>query len=125
MKIKTERINAELARQISKIIAENIKDPRMGGALVSVTKVSTTPDLKYAKVYLSIYGKDEEEVTEAYHTVCRSATFIRNMLKDSVNMRLLPELKFLIDDSAEYGVKMDALIERMKREHPYSEQSED
>ena len=68
MKIKMERVNSELARQITKIIAEDVKDPRLHNAIIGVTKLYTTPDLKYAKVYLSIYASSEEERQEAYYT---------------------------------------------------------
>ncbi len=125
MKIKTERVNSELKRQISKVIAEDIKDPRMGNALVGVTKVYVTPDLKYAKVYLSIYASTEEERKDAFDTVCRSATFIRARLKDEVNVRLLPELRFLLDDSVDYSIKIDSLIAKMHEESPYSEDPEE
>lgn len=116
MKIKMERVNAELAKQITKVIAENVKDPRLGNAIVGVTKVYTTPDLKYAKVYLSIYADSKEKVEEAYYTICRSRNFIRNMLKDSVQIRLLPELNFLIDDSVDYSIKIDGLLNQIKKE---------
>ena len=116
MKIKTERVNAELAKQITKIIAENVKDPRLGNAIIGVTKVYTTPDLKYAKVYLSIYAENKEKVQEAYHTVCRSRNFIRNMLKDTVQIRLLPELNFLIDDSVDYSIKIDEILNKIKKQ---------
>ena len=116
MKIKTERVNAELAKQITKNIAENVKDPRLGNAIIGVTKVYTTPDLKYAKVYLSIYAENKEKVQEAYHTVCRSRNFIRNMLKDTVQIRLLPELNFLIDDSVDYSIKIDEILNKIKKQ---------
>ena len=116
MKIKTERVNAELAKQITKIIAENVKDPRLGNAIIGVTKVYTTPDLKYAKVYLSIYAANDEERQEAYYTICRSKTFIRNMLKDSVQIRLLPELNFIIDDSVDYSIKIDEILNKIKKQ---------
>ncbi len=125
MKIKTERVNAELAKQITKIIAENVKDPRLGNAIVGVTKVYTTPDLKYAKVYLSIYAEDKEKLQEAYHTICRSRNFIRNMLKDTVQIRLLPELNFLIDDSVDYSIKIDGLLNQIKREQEQNHVSTD
>ncbi len=115
MKIKMERVNAELQRQITKIIAEDIKDPGLGGAIIGVTKVYTTPDLKYAKVYLSIYANSSETVQEAYYTVCRSKVFIRNMLKDAVNMRLVPELNFLIDDSVDYSIKIGGILAQIKQ----------
>lgn len=116
MKIKMERVNSELARQITKIIAEDIKDPRLHNAIVGVTKLYNTPDLKYAKVYLSIYAANDEERQEAYYTICRSRTFIRNMLKDSVQIRLLPELNFLIDDSVDYSIKIDEILNQIKKQ---------
>lgn len=121
MKIKIDRVNSELAKQISRIIQEDIKDPRLGSCLVGVTKLYTTPDLKYAKVYLSIYGKTEEEIKEAYFTICRSKVFIRNKLKGLVQMRLIPDLNFLIDDSVDYSIKIDSLLIEIKKEleeHP-------
>lgn len=118
MKIKMERINAELTRQIATIISEDIKDPRLGDAIIGVTKVRTTPDLKYAKVYLSVYASSQELVTEAFYTVCRAATFIRNRLKDSVQIRLLPELNFVLDDTFEHSAKIDELLAKIKRESP-------
>ena len=116
MKIKMERVNSELARQITKIIAEDVKDPRLHNAIIGVTKLYTTPDLKYAKVYLSIYAANDEERQEAYYTICRSKTFIRNMLKDSVQIRLLPELNFIIDDSVDYSIKIDEILNKIKKQ---------
>ncbi len=115
MKIKMERVNAELAKQITKVIAEDIKDPRLGKAIIGVTKVYTTPDLKYAKVYLSIYASTQDEIQEAYFTVCRSKTFIRNKLKDTMQIRLLPELNFLIDDSVDYSIKIEGLLSKIRQ----------
>ena len=116
MKIKMERDNSELARQITKIIAEDVKDPRLHNAIIGVTKLYTTPDLKYAKVYLSIYAANDEERQEAYYTICRSKTFIRNMLKDSVQIRLLPEFNFIIDDSVDYSIKIDEILNKIKKQ---------
>lgn len=117
MKIKMERVNSELAKQITKIISEDIKDPRLHNAIVGVTKLYTTPDLKYAKVYLSIYAENEEARQEAYYTICRSRSFIRNMLKDTVQIRLLPELNFLIDDSVDYSIKIDNILNQIKEQN--------
>lgn len=117
MKIKMERVNSELAKQITKIISEDIKDPRLHNAIVGVTKLYTTPDLKYAKVYLSIYAENEDARQEAYYTICRSRSFIRNMLKDTVQIRLLPELNFLIDDSVDYSIKIDNILNQIKEQN--------
>ena len=120
-----ERINAELARQIAKVIAEDIKDPRLGDAIIGVTKVHTTSDLKYAKVYLSVYAPTQELITEAYYTVCRAATFIRNRLKDSVQIRLLPELKFFIDDTIAHSVKIEELLAKIRTDSVTQDNAED
>lgn len=110
MKIRIERVNSELQKQISAVIAHDIKDPRLGTGLVGVTKVSTTPDLKHAKVYLSVYAKTEEERSAAVETVRRSKNFIRNRLKGLVQIRLLPELHFELDTSVDYGIRIDNLL---------------
>lgn len=110
MKIRIERVNSELQKQISAVIAHDIKDPRLGTGLVGVTKVATTPDLKHAKVYLSVYAKTEEERSAAVETVRRSKNFIRNRLKELVQIRLLPELHFELDTSVDYGIRIDTLL---------------
>lgn len=110
-----ERINSELARRIAEIIAEDIKDPRLGDAIIGVTKVRTTPDLKYAKVYVSVYATDKELVKEAYYTVCRAGTFIRNRLKDCVQMRLIPELNFVLDDTEEHSIVIEKILADIKK----------
>lgn len=116
MTIKMERINSELTRQISKIIAEDIKDPRLGNAIIGITKVRTTPDLKYAKVYVSVYASDSELVKEAFYTVCRASVFIRNRLKDCVQMRLLPELNFVLDKTEEHSSVIENLLAQIKKD---------
>lgn len=116
MTIKIERINSELTRQISKIIAEDIKDPRLGNAIIGITKVRTTPDLKYAKVYVSVYASDSELVKEAFYTVCRASVFIRNRLKYCVQMRLLPELSFVLDKTEEHSSVIENLLAQIKKD---------
>ncbi len=116
MTIKMERINSELTRQISKIIAEEIKDPRLGDAIIGITKVRTTPDLKYAKVYVSVYASDSELIKEAFYTVCRASVFIRNRLKDCVQMRLLPELNFVLDKTEEHSSVIENLLAQIKKD---------
>ena len=113
MKVRIERVNGELQRQIAKVIANDIKDPRIQGAIVSVTNVHTTPDLKYAKVHLSVYADSEEKKKEAFDTVVRSSSFIRNKVKETVQIRLMPELHFVIDNSCDYGMHIDKILSTM------------
>lgn len=112
MNVKVDRINSELQRQISIIISEDIKDPRIGTAIISVTKVKTTPDLKYAKVYISVYTKDnnKEQQKESFDTVVRSALYIRNALKTRVKIRNIPELNFVLDTVEEEGSRIDDIL---------------
>lgn len=110
MKIRIERVNSELQKQIAAVIAHDLKDPRLGSGIVSVTKVSTTPDLKFAKVYLSVYAKTEEERLATLETARRSKNFIRNRLKELVQIRLLPDLDFKLDTSVDYGMKIDGIL---------------
>ena len=113
MKVRIERVNGELQRQIAKVIANDIKDPRLQGAIVSVTNVHTTPDLKYAKVHLSIYAENDEKKKEAFDTVVRSRVFIRSKIKDAVQIRLMPEFHFVIDNSCDYGMHIDKILSTM------------
>ena len=110
-KVRNERLREELKKTISAIIFD-MKDPRIP-AVTSITEMEVTPDLKYAKVYLSIFANDEEKTKSAFDTICRSKVFIRNMLKDRVQIRLLPELNFIMDDSVEYSAKIEQLIQQI------------
>ena len=110
MNVKIDRINHELQRQISEIISQEIKDPRIGNAVVGITKVSTTPDLKYSKIFVSIYSKDTVEQKEAFDTIVRSSQFIRNSLKNKVKMRVIPELHFIQDKTEEQGSRIDEIL---------------
>lgn len=111
---KIEIINSELQRQIAMIIDHEVKDPRVKCGMISVTSVNTTPDLKYAKVYVSVFAGESEEskvvADGAFAAVQNAAGFIRNAMKDRVKIRLLPELTFVRDDSVNYGIKIDRII---------------
>ena len=112
--IKYSRMNGEVQREISKIIARDIKDPRIN-PMTSVVSVDVTPDLKYAKVFVSVLGNDEEK-EKTRRGLASASSHIRSLLAKSLNLRNTPELTILIDDSIEYGVnmskKIDELIEK-------------
>ena len=112
--IKYSRMNGEVQREISKIIARDIKDPRIN-PMTSVVSVDVTPDLKYEKVFVSVLGNDEEK-EKTRRGLASASSHIRSLLAKSLNLRNTPELTFLIDDSIEYGVnmskKIDELIEK-------------
>lgn len=102
------RINEEIKHELSAIIREGLKDPRVD-TLTSIIEVDTTADLKLCKIYFSTLG-DEAKHLETLEGFKNSAGFIRRELAHRVNLRNTPELKFIVDHSIEYGVKMGKLI---------------
>ena len=104
------RINEELRKEISHIITFELKDPNITG-LISVTKVKITPDLKYAKVYVSILNAKNQEKT--LNGLKDSSGFIRTQIAKTVNLRITPQLVFELDDSIEYGMKIDSIIKEL------------
>ncbi len=105
------RINEEIKHEISGIIRNGLKDPRVD-TLTSIVHVDTTPDLKFCKIHFSTLG-DEAKHQETLEGLKNSAGFIRRELAQKVNLRNTPELIFVIDHSIEYGVKMSKLIDEV------------
>ena len=104
----------EVQRELSQIIRSEIKDPRIH-PLTSVVAVEVTPDLKYCKAYISVLG--DEEVGKATIEGLRSAaSFVRRELAHRVNLRNTPEIKFILDQSIEYGVNMSKLIDEVTKD---------
>ena len=109
------RINEEYKREISNLIQNEIKDPRLT-AMISVTDVQVTKDLRYAKVYVSIFTKDDEEKKTNLEALKRSSGFVRKEVGQKVNLRHTPEIIFELDDSINYGMHMDELIHKISKE---------
>ena len=104
------RINEEVKKEISNLIRDDIKDPRLT-AMISVTAVKVTKDLRYAKVYVSIFAKNEEEKK----TNLESAEgFVRKEIGHRINLRYTPQIIFELDDSIDYGMHIDSLIEKTR-----------
>lgn len=110
--IKNTRINGEVQRELSTIIRE-LKDPRIG-IMTSVTDVEVTPDLKFCKAYISVLG-DQQAKTDTMAGLKSAAGFIRRELAKTVNLRNTPEIKFIMDESIEYGMKMSKLIDEVNK----------
>ena len=105
---RSERINEELKRELSEIIRE-LKDPRIP-ELVSVVKVSATKDLKYAKVYVSIFTTGEKKKEDAIAGLSSCAGFVRREVAARLNLRQTPEILFVPDDSIEYGAHINQVL---------------
>lgn len=106
------RINEELKKQISHIIMYDLKNPNVTG-LISVTEAKVTPDLKYAKVFVSILNANNTQ--ESLVNLKKSAGFIRTEVAKSMNLRITPEIIFELDSSLEYGAKMDKIIDEVMK----------
>ena len=123
--IKNTRINSEVMREVSQIIRTELKDPRVS-MMTSVTDVNVTTDLKYCTVYISVLGSEEESV-KTLEGLRKAGGFIRYELAHRLNLRNTPELKFVIDNSLEYGMKMDKLIDEVisKETKQHTKESDD
>ncbi len=107
------RINEEVRREISNIIQNEIKDPRMT-AMVSVTTVKVTKDLRYAKVYVSIFGKNDEEKNNTFLALKNASGYIRKEIGQRINLRYNPQIIFELDDSINYGMHIEELIHKVR-----------
>lgn len=104
------RIDEEFRRELSQIISFDLKNPNVTG-MVSVTRVKVTPDLKFAKVSVSILNS--KNVQETLAGLKKSAGYLRSELAKRINLRNTPELVFEIDDSMEYGAKIDSILKEI------------
>ena len=111
--IKNTRINGEVMKELSNIIRNEIKDPRIH-ALTSGVSVDVPPDLKYCKAYISVLG-DEEAQKETIQGLKSAEGYIRTQLARTVNLRNTPQITFVLDQSIEYGVNMSKLIDEVNK----------
>ena len=112
--IKNTRINGEVQRELSNIIRGEIKDPQIN-PLTSVVAVEVAPDLKTCKAYISVLG-DEESQAKTLAGLKSAEGFIRSKLAKTVNLRNTPEIRFVLDQSIEYGVKMSKMIDEVTKD---------
>lgn len=116
--VKNTRINGEVQRVLAEIIRGDLKDPRVG-ALTSVVSVEVAPDLKTCKVWISVYG-DEKVQKDTLEGLRSAEGFIRKELARRINLRNTPEIRFIVDQSIAYGVKMSKLIDEVNGGHDES-----
>lgn len=109
-----ERVNELLRAEISELIARNLKDPRVSGT-ISVTEVETSPDLRHAKVYVSIMGSEEQR-RESLAALKHAAGFFRHELGERLTLRRVPELDVRLDESIERGDRIMRLLKQIQRE---------
>ena len=121
--IKNTRINGEVQKELSTIIRNENKDPRIH-PMTSVMAVEVAPDLKTCKAYISVLG--EKEAKEATIKGLKSAEgYIRRQLAHNMNLRNTPEIRFILDESIEYGVTMSKLIDDIAKKDQSHKQETD
>ncbi len=110
-KYRQNRINDAVALELAVILRE-VKDPRVSDAMITVTAAEVTPDLKYAKIYYSVLGADDdkEQLKQIYLGLKSAAGFIRSQLAKRLNLRATPELTFIEDSSVKHGVEIAAIL---------------
>lgn len=108
---RTERISSLIQQEISDLLREQVNDPRLA-SLISVTRVSTSPDLRYAKVFFSTFG-DETNKSEILQGFAAASGFLRRQLANRLRIKHMPELSFHLDDSIERGAEVLRLIEQI------------
>lgn len=108
---RAERVSNLIRQEICHLLQEQVNDPRLSG-LISVTKVSTSPDLKQAKVYVSVLGEqaNKNEILQGFKS---ASGFFRRELSRRLILRFIPELSFEYDNSIEHGAEVLKLIEQV------------
>ena len=111
---RINRINEEIQKELSSLL-RTVKDPRVQDTMISITRVETTPDLRYTKVYVSFL--QEEKVKDAMAGLKSAAGYLRRQLGSNLKLRYAPEIVWALDDSITYGAKMLKLINSLEVKH--------
>jgi len=116
---RTDRVEEEIKKVVSKIIDNGIKDPRVN-VLISVTKVDVSKDMKYCKIYVSMLGT--KDIDEAMKGLESAKGVVRKEIGDRIRTFNTPEVKFIYDDSMEYGQHIDSIINSLNIKHDEDEE---
>lgn len=107
-------IEKEMARVISKVLMEEVKNPKVKG-LVSVTNINVTEDLKFADVYFSIMGQENVNTGEVIEGLNQIKSFLRKRVAEEIEIRYIPEIRVKLDTSIEHAIKISKLLNDLKR----------
>jgi ribosome-binding factor A len=111
-----ERVAEEIRHELGTMVAGELKDPRIEG-LVTITEVRVTPDLKHARVYVSVLGTAAEQ-KKTIQGLEAASGYIRHELTERIQLRRAPEVHFVLDHSEEYGQRIDDLLRQTKKPAP-------
>lgn len=107
---RTDRVGQEIQKEIAMIIQREVKDPRLG--MVTVSEVEITRDLAYAKIFVTFFTLEGQNVDDSLSILNDAAGFIRTLLAKRIKARIMPELRFIYDSSMVEGVRMGTLVDK-------------
>ena len=113
MSRRTERVNDLLREELSTLLQREVKDPRLGHGLTTITEVQVTPDLRHAVVFISYLGEEEAERKEVLAALKSASHFLHNELVRRLQLRIVPEFAFRFDPSIERGARLAVLINQV------------
>lgn len=116
--LRGERLASEFQKAVYEVISRRLRDrvPQLS-AIISVTGADVAPDMKTAKIYVSIYDTSEEKKLASFETIKENAGFIRHELAGMLRIRTVPALTFILDGSMEYGAHIDEILNKLESEH--------
>ena len=115
---RIERINHLLRQEIADLLAREIKDAALQEAMISITDVETSPDLRNARIYFSVYG-DDQTVEAARQHLTRASGFLHRNLKERLDLRHTPHLEFVLDQSLARGDRIMRLMRSIEEEREH------
>lgn len=112
---RSDRVAQEIQKEIAVILQREVKDPRIG--MVTVSDVEVSSDLAYAKVFVTfLFDHDEQAITQGMKGLEKSAPYIRTLLGKTMRLRIVPEIRFIYDESLVEGMRMSNLVSNVIRE---------
>lgn len=117
MSFRSQKVSQEILELLSSILVKELKDPRID-SLVSITDVQVTKDLSYATIYISKIASPEEK-REILEILNNAKGFLRSILSKKMKLRSVPELKFELDNSLEYGQKIESILNQINKGKSY------
>lgn len=110
-----EKVAEAIRQEVSSIIHDELKDPRLG--FVTVTRVEMTPDLRFAKIFFSVLGSQEEQLNSK-KALDSGIGFIRRLIAQRIQLRLAPEIMFKEDKSGEYSIRIQEVLDEIRQLNP-------
>jgi ribosome-binding factor A len=111
---RADRVGDQIQREVSRMLHEEIKDPRIG--MVTISRVQVSSDLRYAKIYYTVYG-DEAQQRDSAEGLNKAASFIRRQLGQYLRLRVVPEVSFHFDSSLEHVARISSLLHQIEQQN--------